>query len=52
VAEKFGVLRSDGVAERALFLIDKKGIIRYIDVHNINQRPPLETLVQELEKVN
>jgi peroxiredoxin (alkyl hydroperoxide reductase subunit C) len=52
VAEKFGVLRSDGVAERALFLIDKKGIIRYIDVHNINQRPSLETLVRELEKLN
>jgi peroxiredoxin len=52
VAEKFGVLRSDGVAERALFVIDKKGIIRYIDIHNINQRPPLETLVRELGKVN
>ena len=52
VAEKFGILRSDGVAERALFVIDKKGIIRYIDVHNINQRPSLETLVRELEKLN
>jgi peroxiredoxin len=52
VAEKFGVLRSDGVTERALFVIDKKGIIRYMDVHNINQRPPLETLIRELEKVN
>jgi len=52
VAKKFGVLRSDGVSERALFVIDKKGIIRYIDVHNINQRPSLETLVRELEKVN
>ncbi|MFA5322490.1 MAG: redoxin domain-containing protein [Smithella sp.] len=52
VAEEFGVLRSDGVAERALFIIDKKGIIRYIDVHNINQRPPLEALVKELQKLN
>jgi len=52
VAKKFGVLRSDGVSERALFVIDKKGIIRYIDVHNINQRPPLEILVRELEKLN
>ncbi|PKN37953.1 MAG: peroxiredoxin [Deltaproteobacteria bacterium HGW-Deltaproteobacteria-2] len=52
VAEKFSVLRSDGVAERALFVIDKKGIIRYIDVHNINQRPPLETLVRAMEKLN
>ncbi len=51
VAEKFGVLRSDGVAERALFIIDKKGIIRYINVHNINRRPPLEDLVRQLEKL-
>ncbi len=50
VAEKYGVLRSDGVSERALFVIDKKGIIRYIDVHDINQRPKLEVLVKELEK--
>ncbi|HNZ65506.1 MAG TPA: peroxiredoxin [Smithella sp.] len=52
VADKFGVLRTDGVAERAIFIIDKKGIIRYIDVHDINQRPPLETIIRELEKLN
>jgi peroxiredoxin len=51
VAAKFGVLRLDGVAERALIVIDKQGMIRYIDVHNINQRPPLEDLVRELEKL-
>jgi peroxiredoxin len=50
-AKKYGVLRTDGVTERALFVIDKKGIIRYIDVHNINERPSLETLVKELEKL-
>ncbi|MCG6943992.1 MAG: peroxiredoxin, partial [Deltaproteobacteria bacterium] len=47
----FGILRSDGVAERALFVIDKKGIIRYIDVHDINTRPRLEVLVGELQKL-
>jgi len=52
VAQKYGVLRSDGVSERALFVIDKKGIIRYIDVHDINQRPRLEDLVRELEKLD
>jgi len=51
VAQKYGVLRSNGVSERALFVIDKKGIIRYIDVHDINKRPPLEDLVRELEKL-
>jgi len=51
VAEKFGILRSDGTAERAIIIIDKKGIIRYIDVHDINERPPLEGIVRELEKL-
>jgi peroxiredoxin (alkyl hydroperoxide reductase subunit C) len=51
VAKKYGVLRSDGVSERSLFIIDKKGIIRYIDVHDINKRPPLEDLARELEKL-
>jgi len=51
VASSFGILRSDGVSERALFIIDKKGFIRYIDVHDINKRPPLDVLVQELEKL-
>lgn len=50
-AQQYGVLRSDGVSERALFVIDKKGIIRYIDVHDINERPSLEKLITELEKL-
>jgi peroxiredoxin (alkyl hydroperoxide reductase subunit C) len=52
VADSFGVLRSDGVTERAIIVIDKKGVIRYIDVHDINKRPPLESIVGELKKLN
>ncbi len=51
VANRYGVLRSNGVSERALFIIDKAGIIRYIDVHDINKRPPLEDLMGALEKL-
>ncbi len=51
VAKRYGVLRSNGVSERALFVIDKKGILRYIDVHDINKRPPLEDLMGALEKL-
>ncbi|MFH1480772.1 MAG: peroxiredoxin [Pseudomonadota bacterium] len=51
VADRYGVLRSDGTTERALFLIDKKGVIRYINVNDINKRPRLEILVKELEKL-
>lgn len=52
VASKYGVLRPEGVSERALFVINKKGIITYIDVHDINQRPRLDDLAKALERVN
>lgn len=52
VSKKYGVLRTDGVSERAIFIIDKEGIIRYIDIHDINKRPKFEILVKELEKLN
>ena len=51
VAGRYGVLRSDGTSERALVVIDKKGIIRYIHVNDINKRPRLEDLVKELERL-
>jgi len=51
VSAKYGVLRSDGTSERALFVMDKQGIIRYIDVHDINVRPNLEELVHVLEQL-
>jgi len=50
-AAEYGILRGDGLSERAIFLIDKQGVIRYIDVHDINERPSLERLIQELEKL-
>ena len=44
VAESFGILREEGYTERALFVIDKRGIIRYVDVHDIDQQPDNEVL--------
>jgi peroxiredoxin (alkyl hydroperoxide reductase subunit C) len=52
VAEKYGVLRSEGFSERALFVIDKKGIIRYIDIHDINEKPPISELQKAFEALN
>ncbi len=51
VASRYGVLRSDGVSERALFLIDKEGILRAIHVADINVRPDLEWCAVELKKL-
>lgn len=52
VADAYGVLRTDGVSERALFIIDKQGIIRSINVSDINVRPDLAYCAAELEKLN
>ncbi len=48
VAEKFGVLRSEGYTERAIFVMDKRGIIRYIDVHDIDKQPDNDELFRVL----
>lgn len=49
LAAKLGILRSDGVSERALFVVDRDGVIRYIDVNDINTRPDLGHLLGALE---
>ena len=51
VAESFGVLRDDGRSERAIFVIDKQGVIRYVDVHDISQQPDNDELFRVLAEV-
>ena len=52
VADLYGVLRSDGVSERALIFIDKQGKISDIQVSDINKRPDLESCIIHLKKMN
>ncbi|MCE5262151.1 MAG: peroxiredoxin [Deltaproteobacteria bacterium] len=52
VASRYGVLRSEGTTERAIFVINKKGTITYIDVHDINQRPFLDDLAKALDETD
>lgn len=49
VAIKYGVLREEGITERAIFVIDKEGKIRYIDIHDINEEPPIEPVLHALQ---
>jgi glutaredoxin len=51
VAELYGVLRSEGFSERAIFIIDKAGYIRYVDIHNIDDRPDNEELRKVLRQI-
>ena len=52
VADRYGVLRSDGLAERALFFIDRQGVIRSILVMDINRQPDLAACETQLKQLN
>ncbi|OEF98195.1 alkyl hydroperoxide reductase [Desulfuribacillus alkaliarsenatis] len=51
VTDKYGILRAEGISERALFVVDKEGIIRFIDVHPIEKQPNNEEIFAVLEKL-
>jgi peroxiredoxin len=51
VALKYGVLREGGITERAIFIINKDGIIQYIDIHDINQQPENDVLFDILKTI-
>lgn len=51
VARKYGVLRSDGVTERAIVIIDKRGVVRFAKSFDINTRPDLGLIMGELDKL-
>ncbi len=52
VAKQYGVLTDEGFSERAIFLLDKDGIIQYIDVHDIDDQPKNEILFNLLKKMD
>jgi len=49
VCSLYGVLRGSGQAERAIFVIDAAGIIRYIDIHDIDRQPPTDKILKALD---
>lgn len=51
VAQRYGVFRDEGHSERAIFLIDADGVIRYIDVHDIDDQPSNEVLFAEIARL-
>jgi peroxiredoxin len=51
VAQAYGVLGDAGYAERVIFIIDQEGVIRYIDVNEIDELPDNEVIFEELAKL-
>ena len=51
VCQAYGVLREGGFAERALFVIDRQGVIRYAHVNPIGEVPDNQPVLQVLERL-
>jgi len=51
VAKRYGVLRTSGTTERAIVIIDKKGVVRFAKSFDINRRPDLGLIMGELDKL-
>jgi peroxiredoxin len=53
VSKKYGVLIEEkGISERAIFVIDKSGVIRYIDIHDIDHQPDNEEVRKVLREID
>ncbi len=48
VSQLYGVLRGEGYSERSIFIIDKDGVVRYVDVHDIGDQPDNEEIFKVL----
>jgi len=51
VAQAYGVLRPQGFTERATFIVDKEGKIRFMHIYDIDELPDNEELFQALNKI-
>lgn len=53
VSKKYGVWKEDkGICERAIVIVDKKGIVRYVDVHDISEAPDNAQLLDVLRELD
>ena len=51
VSRKYGIKRKEGYSERAIFVVDGKGIIRYIDIPEIGDQPENRVLFAEFKRI-
>ena len=52
VSKKYGVWKDEkGICERAAVVVDKQGIIRYIDVHDIGEAPENAQILEVLREL-
>ena len=53
VSKLYGVWKDDkGISERAIVIVDKQGIVRYVDVHDISEAPDNSQLLDVLRELD
>ena len=52
VATDYGVMRADGISERALFVVDRQGTIAWTKQYKIPEQPDIQELYGALEKLS
>lgn len=52
VAESYGVLREEGFTERALFLVDKEGTLRWSKIYDQEEQPDNREVLAEIRKID
>ena len=52
-SKKYGVWKDDkGICERSIVIVDKQGIVRYVDVHDISEAPDNAQLLDVLRELD
>jgi peroxiredoxin len=51
VASDYGVMRSDGISERAIFVIDKAGKIAWAKQYQIPEQPDFDEVLRAVQKL-
>src|SRR5215470_10372268 len=51
VASDYGVMRNDGISERAIFVIDKTGKIAWAKQYQIPEQPDFDEVLSHLQKI-
>jgi peroxiredoxin len=52
IAQKYGVLREQGFTERATFIVDKEGTIRFKHIYDFAELPTNAELFEALREIN
>ena len=52
VAQRYAVLRHEGFSERAIFILDKEGVLRWAKIYDQDQQPDNREALSEIRKID